>query len=105
MTNLLPSDNYILEYWDDIQSGKTVVCKKIYKTYKKIVRDVKSPGKWHYDDTRAKHAVYFIEEYCRHSQGELGGQKIVLETWERAMISAIFGFVDNDGYRKYRRAV
>lgn len=102
---LSTQDNYILQYWDEIQSGRILVCKKIYKTYKKIVHDIHNPGRWHYDDRRAKHAVYFIEEYCRHSQGEMGGQKIILETWERAMISTIFGFIDNDGYRKYRRAV
>ncbi|MGI6078984.1 MAG: terminase large subunit domain-containing protein, partial [Fastidiosipilaceae bacterium] len=97
--------NPILQYWDDIKSGKVVVCKKIHRTYKKIVNDIKNPDIWQYDELKAKHAIYFIEEYCRHSQGELGGQKIVLETWERAMIATIFGFVDNDGYRKYRRAI
>lgn len=105
LTSSLQQDNYILEYWNDIQTDKVAVSKKIYKTYKKVVQDIENPGRWHYDDLRAKHAVYFIEEYCRHSQGEMGGQKILLETWERAMISTIFGFVDNDGYRKYRRAV
>lgn len=104
-TILSTQDNYILRYWDEIQSGRILVCKKIYKTYKKIVHDIHNPGRWHYDDRRAKHALYFIEEYCRHSQGEMGGKKIVLELWQKAMISTIFGFVDNDGYRKYRRAI
>lgn len=104
-TILSTQDNYILQYWDEIQSGRILVCKKIYKTYKKIVHDIHNPGRWHYDDRRAKHALYFIEEYCRHSQGEMGGKKIVLELWQKAMISIIFGFVDNDGYRKYRRAI
>jgi len=104
-TILSTQDNYILQYWDEIQSGRILVCKKIYKTYKKIVHDIHNPGRWHYDDRRAKHALYFIEEYCRHSQGEMGSKKIVLELWQKAMISTIFGFVDNDGYRKYRRAI
>lgn len=104
-TILSTQDNYILRYWDEIQSGRILVCKKIYKTYKKIVHDIHNPGRWHYDDRRAKHALYFIEEYCRHSQGEMGGKKVVLKLWQKAMISTIFGFVDNDGYRKYRRAV
>lgn len=104
-TILSTQDNYILRYWDEIQSGRILVCKKIYKTYKKIVHDIHNPGRWHYDDRRAKHALYFIEEYCRHSQGEMGGKKVVLELWQKAMISTIFGFVDNDGYRKYRQAI
>ena len=104
-TALSTQDNYILQYWDEIQKGNIVVCRKIYKTYKKLSHDVLNPGYWHYDDVRAKHAIYFIEEYCRHSQGEMGGKKISLELWQKAMISAIFGFIDNDGYRKYRRAI
>ncbi|NLM43360.1 MAG: terminase large subunit [Clostridiales bacterium] len=105
LTNLSAQDNYILQYWDEIQSGNILVSKKIYNTYKKVVHDIHNPERWHYDDVRAKHAIYFIEEYCRHSQGEMGGQKIVLELWQKAMISTIFGFIDNDGYRKYRRAI
>jgi len=105
LTNLSVQDNYILQYWDEIQSGNILVSKKIYNTYKKVVHDIHNPDRWHYDDVRAKHAIYFIEEYCRHSQGEMGGQKIVLELWQKAMISTIFGFIDNDGYRKYRRAI
>jgi phage terminase large subunit-like protein len=98
-------DNFILQYWEKILSKEILVPRKIWKTYKKVVHDIKYPGRFHYDDTRAKHAIYFIEQFCRHSQGELGGQKIQLELWEKAMISAIFGFIDNDGYRQYRRAV
>lgn len=105
LNHSLTHDNYILQYWDDIQTKKVVVSKKIQKTYKKVIEDINNPGKFHYDDARAKHAIYFIENYCRHSQGEFGGKKITLETWERAMISVIFGFIDNDGYRQYRRAV
>jgi len=104
-TNSFLEDNPIREYWQDIIKKKVVVSKKIKATYKKIINDLDNPKDFYYDDMRAKHAVYFIEEYCRHSQGELGGQKIKLETWQRAMISTIFGFVDNDGYRKYRRAI
>lgn len=101
----LHQDNYIRQYWDDIRKKKILVSKKIYRTYKKIIHDLDHPNRWHYDDARAKHAIYFIEHYCRHSQGELGGKRVALELWQKAMISTIFGFVDNDGYRKYRRAV
>ena len=97
--------NYILLYWQEIQSNRILVGRKIYKTYEKIVHDLNNPGKFYYDELRAKHALYFIEEYCRHSQGELGGQKVKLELWQKAMISTIFGFIDNDGLRKYRRAI
>jgi len=105
LTNSLLEDNSIREYWQDINNKKVVVSKKIKNTYKKIMQDLDNSNDFYYDDMRANHAIYFIEEYCRHSQGELGGKRIKLETWQKAMISTIFGFVDNDGYRKYRRAI
>ena len=34
-----------------------------------------------------------------------GGQPVRLELWEKAMLAAIFGFVDMDGNRQYREAL
>ena len=45
LTSSLQQDNYILEYWNDIQTDKVAVSKKIYKTYKKVVQDIENPGR------------------------------------------------------------
>lgn len=41
--------NPILLYWEEIQSGREVVSRKIRRTYQKLVYDIEHPGKWHYD--------------------------------------------------------
>ena len=97
--------NPIIEYWQAIQGKKIKVCRKIKLTIKKLVRDIETPDRWHYEPARANHAIEFIENYCRHSQGAAGGQPIDLELWEKAFVASIFGFIDNDGFRKHRRAV
>ena len=97
---------YIEEYYKKIKSGKIVASKKVIRTYDKIVKDLKNKrGKWHYSESRGQHIIDFIERYCRHSQGKLGGKPVVLELWEKAMLSTIFGFVDKQGRRKYQKAV
>lgn len=97
---------YIEEYYKKIKSGKIVASKKVIRTYEKIVKDLKNKrGKWHYSESRGQHIIDFIERYCRHSQGKLGGKPVVLELWEKAMLSTIFGFVDKQGRRKYQKAV
>nr|DAP48487.1 MAG TPA: Large Terminase [Caudoviricetes sp.] len=97
--------NPIREYWAAIDSGKETVSKKIYRTYKKLVYDLDNPSEYFYSCCRANHAIQFIERYCKHSKGKMGGKPVILELWEKAMIAAIFGFVDINGNRKYREAM
>lgn len=100
-------DNYnpILEYWEKIQSGEEVVSDKVYRTYKKVVHDIRHPGVYFYSPKRANHVLEFAENYCRHSKGKFGGQPVRLELWEKAHLAVIFGFIDDDGLRKYREAL
>lgn len=97
--------NPILEYWSKIESGEEVVGQKIYKTYKKLVYDVEHPGEYFYSVKRANHILEFSENYCHNYQGKEGGKLVRLELWEKAMLAAIFGFVDIEGARKYREAI
>lgn len=101
-----PDDyNPILEYWDDIQSGKETVSAKIEKTYKKLVWDIQNQSEFFYSPKRANHIIEFIENFCRHSKGKFGGKPVRLELWEKAMLATVFGFVDIEGNRKYREAI
>ena len=96
----------ISEYLEAIQRGDIVACKKIRATYEKLVGDIRQPkGEWFYSHARANHVIEFVENFCRHSKGKMGGQLITLELWEKAMLAAVFGFVNSKGIRKYQRAV
>ena len=99
------SYNPILEYWEAIESGKETVSKKVYKTYQKIVKDIQNPGKYFYSHKRGNHIIEFAENYCKHSKGKYGGKPVVLELWEKALLSTVFGFIDINGNRKYREAI
>ena len=101
-----PADyNPILEYWQEIESGKVTVGQKIYTTYKKIAYDLTHEGEFFYSSARANHVIEFIENYCKHSKGKLGGRAVVLELWEKALLATVFGFVDIEGNRKYKEAM
>ncbi len=98
--------NPILDYWELIKSGKEVVSKKIYKTYKHIVSQLNNNNsEYYYSNSRANHILEFAENYCRHSKGKFGGQPVRLELWEKAHLAVVFGFIDIEGNRKYRESV
>src|SRR5699024_12220234 len=103
-------DDYdpITEYWNEFKNngGSIVVDKKIFATYRHLLQNMGNNAlMFYYSNRRANHAMEFIENYCRHSKGKMGGKHIKLELWEKAMVAAIFGFIDIDGNRQYQRAV
>ena len=99
--------NPIREYWSKIESGQEVVSEKVYKTYKKLVYDLdhEDESEFFYSPKRGNHIIEFIENFCRHSKGKMGGKPVILELWEKAMLAAIFGFIDIEGNRKYRESL
>lgn len=102
-------DNYnpILEYWEQVETNKILVSKKVYQQYKEIVRWIKDDGykEWFYSPERSNHIIEFAENFCCHSKGSLAGQKVVLELWEKAYLAATYGFIDIEGNRKHQRVV
>jgi len=99
--------NPILEYWNKIESGEEIVSAKVRRIYKKLVDDLNNPeSEWEYSPKRANHAIEFVENFCKHSKGKMGGKPFILELWQKAMTAALFGFIHKiDGVRKYREFI
>ena len=97
--------NYIKQYYEAIQKKDIIVSKKIEKLYAKLVDDINNPkDNWIYDEAKANKPIDFIEKCVKISKGSKAGQPVKLILWERAFVSAIFGFVDKDsGFRKYKQ--
>lgn len=99
--------NYILKYWEAIQGGKVTVPKRVYKTYERLVSDIKEPQDGYiFDESRANKPIRFIEQFCKHSKGEWAGKPVKLELFQKAYIAALFGFIRKDtGLRKYKETL
>lgn len=102
--------NPILEYWSWInrnRRNRRRVSTKIYKVYKELVRIMTDPtSEWEYDPVKGNHAIEFVENYCRHSKGAMGGKPFLLELWQKALVAATFGMVHKiDGTRKYQEVM
>ena len=94
-------NNYILEYYQKITDGTETVGKWVRLLYEYIVRGLEQK-EFYYDHKKARAAVMFIERFCHHHEGVLAPGLIRLELWQKALISAIFGLVDDTGARQYR---
>jgi phage terminase large subunit-like protein len=94
--------NYIADYVKQIDSGKAVVSRRVEQVYRRLLHDVDNPGEWHFDQRRAEKPIRFIERFCRQSKGEWIGKPVELMLFQKAFISALFGFVNNDGIRRFK---
>ncbi len=99
--------NPIIEYWNKIESGEEIVSIKVKAVYSELIRLLDDPSsEWEFNPKRANHAIEFVENFCKHSKGKMGGKPFMLELWQKAMTAALFGFVHKiDQTRKFREFI
>ena len=96
--------NYIVEYHNQIKTGKIIVSKKVRTLFDYLVWLIDgNSDRWVYDEAKANRPIEFIEQFCKHDTGKNHNQPFILELWQKAIIAATFGIVDFEtGKRKYR---
>ena len=94
-------DNYIYAYYQQIRNGSVVVGKLVDQVYTYLVKGLEDKL-FYFDQKKANHVIEWIETHCRHTEGKLATQPFLLELWQKAFLSAIFGIVDENGNRQFR---
>ena len=98
------STNWIAAYHAKITSGEITVGEKVRKLYEHLTQKLEDKsGQYVFDEGRANHAIIFIERFCKHSKGKWAGEPVLLELWQKALLSALFGFVDRETERRQYR--
>ena len=97
----MDGNNWIYRYFDEIKSETSTVGRWIRLVYEYIVGGLES-GEFFYDADKANAAVDWIETHCFHTEGPLATKPLVLELWQKAFISSIYGLVDAEGRRQFR---
>lgn len=95
--------NEIYAYYQAINDGSIVVGKWIKLFYQRIITGLEK-GDFYFSAKKATRAIRFIENFCRHHEGALAPQLIKLELWQKALISVLFGILDETGARQFREA-
>ena len=97
----MKADNYIYAYYQQIMDGSAASGRWIKLVYKYLV-DGLQEKLFFFDQKKANNAIEWIESHCFHVEGPLAPGPLLLEVWQKAMISAIFGIVDGNGLRVFR---
>ena len=93
--------NEILTYYQQITDGTVTVGRWVRLLYEYIVRGLESKL-FFFNAKKATAAIRFIEGFCHHHEGTLAPGRLKLELWQKALVSVIFGVVDETGARQFR---
>lgn len=100
----MPKDNYIYAYYQKIKDGSIVVGRWIQLIYEYII-DGLNKKQFFFDQKRANDAIEWIETHCFHTEGPLAPGPFLLELWQKAFVSCVFGILDGNGHRQFREVM
>lgn len=100
----MSKDNCIYKYYQQIKNGKISVGKWIELVCEYIVKGLENKL-FYFDQKKANDAIDWIESHCYHTEGPLAPSLIKLELWQKAIVSSIFGLVDEEDKRQFREIV
>lgn len=97
-------ENYILTYYQQIKDGRVIVGRWVALVYEYIVNGL-NEGLFYYDAKKAHSVITFIEAHVHHTAGRLAPGLLKLELWQKALLSCMFGIVDETGARQFREVL
>ena len=62
--------NYILAYWEAIESGKVVTSRRVRAVYKRLAREIQEPdpdSPYYFDEEIGERPIIFAERFCKQS--------------------------------------
>ena len=98
------ADNWIYKYYQGIKDGTYCAGQYIHMIYEYLVKGLQEK-EFFFDGKKASSAIEWIETHCFHTEGDLAPNPLILEVWQKALLSAIFGVVDEKGKRQFREVL
>jgi phage terminase large subunit-like protein len=92
-----------LRYAEQVVAGEIAACELVKLACRRQIDDLdRFNWDFSFDEDRGNHIGWFIEN-LPHIRGRWKSRNIELEPWQCFMLTTIFGWVDAEGYRRYRK--
>ncbi len=92
------------KYIEDVLTGVVPACVYVKQACKRQRDDLKRKRfPYHFDTARAGKPCKYAE-LLHHVKAGKAGERILLEPWQVFILTTVFGWVDDEGNRRYQRA-
>ena len=91
-------------YAEAVRSGEIVACRYVILAVERWFDDLENAHArgLYFSEEAAAEFFRFSDSYCRHYQGEFAGKVIEYAPWQAFGLANIFGWVREDGTRRFR---
>ena len=101
---IVRTNGHLERYFEDCQARRNVVGSELMAVLRRLMEDM-AGDEWLYDTTEADRRMAFMEGCIRLTKSPFYGRPMRLMDWQRAFISAIYGFRTLDGHQRFQRVL
>ena len=98
------TNNYLEEYYSEIMNGTITAGYELIQCLERLMSDMQS-DEYIYDTTAADKRIDFIEHVCCCTKSPFYGEPMKLLLFQKAFISALYGFKMLDGTDRFQRVL
>lgn len=92
---IVKTNGYLEEYYQKCKSGEILVGQELMQELENLIADLDNPN-YYYDTTDADLRIDFMENCVRLTKSPYYNKPMILMLWQKAFISAVFGFKMSD---------
>lgn len=101
---IIHTNGFLEKYYEDCKNGTHVVGAELIMVLEKLMDEMNSE-EYIYDTTEADRRINFIEGVVRLTKSPFYGKPMILLDFQKAFISALYGFKMLDGVDRFQRAL
>lgn len=98
------TNGFLEKYYKDCKSKKHIIGYELFQELEQLIIDMKSDN-YFYDTTEADKRIHFIEHVIKLTKSPFYGQQMKLFDFQKAFISALYGFKLLDNTDRFQRAI
>lgn len=99
------TNGFLEEYADKVFSGEIIAGREMKQGLERLIAGLTDP-RYVYDTTEADRRIDFMEHCVRLTKSPFYGQPMKMMLWQKAWISALYGFkMKTDGTDRFRRTL
>lgn len=98
------TNGFLEQYVEQSKSGEILICQSLSVELNKLMSDMNS-DEYIYDTADADKRIDFIEHCVRLTKSPFYGQPMELFLFQKAFLSALYGFKMKDGSDRFQRAL
>ena len=101
---IVKTNGFLEKYYQQARTGEIIIGQELKMELERLIDDLNG-DEYDYDTTNADQRIDFIENCVRLTKSPFYGKPMHLMLFQKAFISALYGFKMKDGKERFKKAL